>query len=407
MSAVYSPSAAGRKLAHKIKWGNIRPGQPTVLAVSRSQFIKDLEELRQRTELNWATISAVKVKEYQRALIPQQDQRQTYLSTILRDGAIDIRQRLIDFGITFLNEASRKARIDAVMVANVDYWQDEALKLACRERHIPFLVLCRENYTIPWTVPWLHNHFADTKFKFEGAGVACFSEDTKRAIAPAMHDPHDIWITGAPRYDRWLDLPTLPVDQRTYMSLITFNQPGYGAQDVFGEVLLAFAETAAKTESSSVNWVVKCKKRADMEDVRQQVPRQKASRLQFSFDMPLFDLFPRSRLVVGYNSLALIEAMLADAPIVMPWWGQARAAKSDLLLDPDNPSVSAVIHVAESPQMLAAIMERAVAGEDIRKGTPEQRRSVFSEHLHVPAQSSASSEVEAFVRYYIEHYSAH
>ncbi len=397
-----SPKAAGASLARKINWGEIRPGQPTVLAVNRSQFSKDLTELRARTGLNWPTVSAVKLKEYQHHLVPECDQQQTYLSTFLRERSGAMRQRLTEFGIAFLQAASRKTRIDAVMVGNVDYWQDEALKLACPALGIPFLVLCRENYTIPWTVPWLHDRFTDAKFKFEGAGVAVFSEETKRAIVPGMHDPDDIWVTGAPRYDHWLDMPRLPADQKVYLSLVTFNQPGYGAQDVFNEVLQTFAVTAARAAAPGVKWLVKCKKRADMDEVRAQLSAEAAAALEFSFDVPLFDLFPRSRLVIGYNSLALIEAMLADAPIVMPWWGQARPAKSDLLLDPDDPAVGAVIHVAESPEALAQLMSRAAAGEDVSKGTAEQRSAVFNHHLHVPAKGNASSEVERFVRHFMD-----
>lgn len=313
-----------------------------------------------------------------------------------------MRKDLTEFGVAFLTEASNTQRIDAVMAANVDYWQDEALKLACLELNIPFLVLCRENYTIPWTSPWLHRRIADAEFKFEGAGVACFSEATKCAIAPGIRDMSDIWVTGAPRYDRWLDLRPLSHEQKTYVSLITFNQPGYGAQDVFKEVLHRFAEAAISSANPKIKWLVKCKKRADMQDVQEKLPAHARKRLIFTFGTPLFDLFPKSKLVIGYNSLAIAEAILADAAVVMPWWGQSRPPKSDLLLDPDDPAVGAVIHVAESPEILAIIIKRAAAGEDLRKGTPEQRRHVFTRHLHIPQSGHASSEVEAFVRHYIK-----
>jgi hypothetical protein len=219
---------------------------------------------------------------------------------------------------------------------------------------------------------------------------------------PGIHDPDDIWITGAPRYDRWLDLRPLPADQKNHISLITFNQPGYGAQDVFAQVLRTFAEAAGKHRQAQLNWLVKCKKRADLEEVRGQVAPDLLSGLQFSYDTPLFDLFPKTRLAIGYNSLALVEAMLADVPIAMPWWGQTRPAQSDLLLDPDDPSVSAVMHLAETPEELAKLMARAAFGEDLCKGTAEQRRDVFSRHLHVPKNGHASCEVETFVRHYID-----
>ena len=396
-----SPTTVGRNLARKINWIDVRPGQPTILAINRSQFSKDIEELRRRTELNWATISAVKIKKCQLDWVAKKDQQQTYFNGILRAIPAELRQRLIDFSVAFLSEASRKYPIDAVMAANVDYWQDEALKLACHSLNIPFLVLCRENYTVPWTLPWLHERFADANFRFEGAGVACFSAETKRAITPAVRNPEDIWVTGAPRYDRWLDLRSLSPDEKNHISLITFNLPGYGAQDVFKEVLCNFADAAKNNQDSKIHWLVKCKKRADLKAVGQLLPAQLRSKVSFSFDVPLFDLFPKSKLVIGYNSLALVEAILANAPVAIPFWGQARPEKSDLLLDPEDPLVQAVTHVAETPEALMAIMTRAAKGEDMRKGTPEQRRQIFTRHLHIPLSGHACSEVEKFARHYI------
>jgi hypothetical protein len=400
-----NPERQGRKLARKIKWGPIAADRPTVLFARRSQFSKDVVEMAQRTELNFVPISAVKIRQAQEIWVPETERQQTFFSTQLRERGGQLRQTLTAFGVAFLREASRKVPIDAVLVANIDYWQDEALKLGCAALGIPFLVLCRENYTIPWTVPWLHDNIAKADFKFEGSGVACFSEATKGAILPCMANPDDIWVTGAPRYDRWLNLEPLPDADKSHVSLVTFNQPGYGAQDLFGEVLRLFADAAKATTHDHVHWLVKCKKRADMDDVRELLAPA-TGRLEFSFDIPLFELFPKSRLVVGYNSLALIEALLTDAPVVLPWWGQAKVARSDLLLDPDDPLTAAVFHVASSPDELASLLSRAAAGEDLRRGTPELRRAVFKQHLQVPESGSASQAVEAFIRHYIARHAA-
>src|SRR5690606_7648387 len=121
-----------------------------------------------------------------------------------------LRPILERFGIGLLREAQKVMQVDAVAAANIDYWQDEALKLGCRRLGIPFLVLCRENYTIPWTVPWMHDHLEKSGFRFEGQGLAVFSQATKDAFAPGFDNADDIWITGAPRYDRWMHLEPLP-----------------------------------------------------------------------------------------------------------------------------------------------------------------------------------------------------
>src|ERR1043166_153534 len=57
-----TPRAAGIRLARTIDWSSAAPGRDTVLCLDRSQFIKDIEELRRFTGLNWVTLNAVKLK---------------------------------------------------------------------------------------------------------------------------------------------------------------------------------------------------------------------------------------------------------------------------------------------------------------------------------------------------------
>jgi len=387
-----------RKLAQEISWDGVKPGRATILVARRAQFSKDVEELRQRTNLNFAAISAVKVKKAQEPWVPEDLRQQTYFAALLRENP-DLLNKLEEFGRAFLQEASRKVKINAFMAANFDYWQDEAIKLGCAALGIPFLVLSRENYTIPWTSPWLHQRIADARFRFHGSGVACFSHATKTAMSPGLADPDDIWVTGAPRYDRWLNIAPRPIGEKTHITLVTFNLPGYAAQDLFSEVLQQFAETAAAETDKRVTWLVKCKKRADYEEISAKVPAGRA--LSLSYDTPLFEVFPVSRLVIGYNSLALVEALLTDAAVVIPWWGQTKVDPSQFLLDPNDPAIAEVIHIARSREEFAALLRRAAAGEDLKRGTAQQRRVIFSRHMQLPERGTASEAVESFIRHYL------
>lgn len=408
LSRVFNrPRAAGIAVAGKIDWNTAESDKITVLCLERSQFIKDIEELRRLTHLNWVTLSAVRLKERQEPWVPKADRAQGFFSTWLKEPrAAYLRPILESFGVALLEEAQRTMRIDAVVAANMDYWQDEAVKLACRRLGIPFLVLCRENYTIPWTVPWHHDYLARTGFRFDGAGMAVFSETTKSTVALAFDDPSDIWVTGAPRYDRWLHLTPLPEAVKTHISLITFNDPGYMAADTFREVAEIFDRVARAEDRPGLTWLVKCKKRGDRDEVLQRVGSLDGSPLKFEYDTPLFELFPRSRVVIGYNSLALIEAMLTDAPIVVPCWGEARTERKNLLLDYNDPLTRRVVTFAETPAQFADLLVRAARGEKLLVGSPEDRRALFQTHLHLPetdgGPATASAATEAFVRHYVE-----
>lgn len=403
------PRAAGIALAKKIDWRTAEPGRLTVLCLERSQFIKDIEELRRLTTLNWVTLNAVRLKIQQEQWVPEADRQQGYFSTWLKESrAAHLRPVLEGFGMAVLAEAQRTMQIDAVATANVDYWQDEAIKLACLRMGIPFLVLCRENYTIPWTVPWMHDHLIKSRFQFDGAGLAVFSQATKDAFVPAFRDPDDIWVTGAPRYDRWLHMPPLDDAQKTYISLVTFNDPGYMAVDTFLETAEIFDRVARAEKHAGLTWLVKCKKRGDRAEVLQRVGSSEDSPLKFEYDTPLFELFPRSRVVIGYNSLALVEAMLTDAPVVVPCWGEAHAERKNLLLDYNDPLTCRVVTFARSPEEFADLIQRAARGEKLKAGSREDRQALFRAHIHFPGTdggpATASAATEAFVQHYVEKY---
>ncbi len=399
--------AAGIGLARRIDWTGVQPGRPTVLCLERSQFIKDIEELRRLTDLNWVTLNAVRLKERQEFWVPEADRQQGYFSTWLKEErGGHLRPILEKFAVALLEEAQRNVRIDAVATANIDYWQDEAMKLGCAKLGIPFLVLCRENYTIPWTVPWMHEHLAKARFHFDGAGLAVFSQATKDAFAPGFDNPDDIWVTGAPRYDRWLHMDPLPDSAKNHLSLITFNDPGYMAAHTFLEVAEIFDRVARAERHAGLTWLVKCKKRGDRKEVLDRVGSLDGSPLQFEYDTPLFELYPRSRVVIGYNSLALVEAMLTDAPVVVPCWGETRAPRKDLLLDYEDPLTRKVVNFADTPEMFADMLTRTARGELLHTGTREERLDLFKVHLRLPGvdegPATASAATEAFVRHYVE-----
>jgi len=403
LRGVESPRAAGIRFARKIDWSSAPAERETVLCLDRSQFVKDIEELRRFTRLGFATLNAVRLKNRQEAWVPEELRQQGYISAWLKEPRwAEVRAILKEFGVAILSEALRAHRVDAVASANIDYWQDETIKLACTELGVPFIVLCRENYTIPWTVPWMHEHLKKSNFRFEGAGLAVFSQATKDAFAPGFANPDDIWVTGAPRYDRWLNLQPLPDSAKDHVSLITFNDPGYMAENAFAEVARIFERVARESkpssQRSSLTWLVKCKKRGDRDEVLQRLGRVDADALKFEYDTPLFDLYPRSRAVVGYNSLALLEAMLTDAPVVIPCWGETKPPRKDVLVDYSDPLTRRCVTFAETPEALTELLQRAARGEKLPTGTPEDRRALFKAHIHVPESGTASEAVERFVR---------
>jgi len=178
------------------------------------------------------------------------------------------------------------------------------------------------------------------------------------------------------------------------------------AVNVFAEVARIFERVARESKPSTLTWLVKCKKRGDRDEVLERLGRVDADALLFEYDTPLFELFPRSRVVIGYNSLALVEAMLTDAPVVVPCWGEARAERHNLLLDYNDPLTRRVVTFADSPQQLEDLLSRAARGEKLPTGTDAERRAMFRSHVHIPdgrnGITTASGMTEAFIRHFVE-----
>jgi hypothetical protein len=158
----------------------------------------------------------------------------------------------------------------------------------------------------------------------------------------------------------------------------------------------------ARAESSrGLTWLVKCKKKGDRDETLERLGQVDAPNLRFEYETPLFELFPRSRAVVGYNSLALLEAMLTDAPVVIPCWGETRPPRQDVLLDYNDPLTRRVASFAATPEELRDLLIRAARGEKLKTGTAEERRALFAANIHVPEKGTASRKVQDFIAHYV------
>ena len=95
-----------------------------------------------RTAINFVGISTTKVKRILERWVPPVGRDQTYFTKMLETNLHYLKKTLEAFGLAFLTEATAARRIDAVMAGNTDYWQDEAIKLACARLPWSWPVTC-------------------------------------------------------------------------------------------------------------------------------------------------------------------------------------------------------------------------------------------------------------------------
>jgi hypothetical protein len=391
---------AGRAIARKIDWSTWQPGRPTILCLRRATFIKDVEQARSRADLNFVTVAATRIKTAQEKWIPPEWRIQSYFTDLLNRDLLAFRPYLQRFAEAFLNEAAKVHPIDAVMAGNTDYWQDEAVRLACRALGIPFLVLCRENYTIAQDRANVLNHYTKANFRYTGAGVAVYSEISKATMERiGAYPANSVWVTGAPRFDHWHDVKPAPDAERNCITLISYAFKIYEAQENFRDVSETFADFAGR--SPGLRFILKLKKENEADDAFALHPPLRESKVELVADWPLVDLYPKSRAIIGCNSLAVAEALLSDAAVIVPAWRDALKNPDTCLYHYSVPEHARCMYFPRSQEEFVALMERAVAGQLPPLGTPEERVACLNEHIAFSYDASASQRVEAFIRHFI------
>jgi hypothetical protein len=395
--ATGSTTTRAKQLARKIDWSKWQPNRPTVLYLDRALFRKDIEEMQARTAINFVGISTTKVKRILERWVPPVGRDQTYFTHMLETNLHYLKKTLEAFGLAFLTEATANRAVDAVMAGNTDYWQDEAIKLACARLGIPYLVLARENYVTGYDYTTVTERMAKAKFKFRGNGVAVFSERCKQAFeTTGSFKGANIAVTGAPRFDKWAEVLTVPAEERNLMILLSYAAPLYMGEDNFRQVAAMFAE-AAEQAPPNHQYLLKVKKRSDAEIVHTNSPGLDKTKVSIIWDEPLYDLYPRARAIIGYNTLAALEGLLADIPVIVPCWADAVRDSSELLISYDNPMDQAAIYFPTSPDEFKALLRQASEGTLRSKGTLEQRRACFSQCIHLTDGATSSQEVEKFI----------
>jgi len=376
-------------LADEIDWQGARGDAPVILCLERALFRKDIEEMRKRTGLGFVSVQAARVKKFQEPWIAPRFREQTYFYSLLEGELIRAKAPLARFGRAFLEAAARRRPIAAVLAGNTDYWQDEAIKLGCADLGIPFLVLCRENYVWKKSADYVHRRFIESKFRFRGQGVAVASEVTRQTmVSSGAFTPEAVAVTGWPRFDIWFGRQAAAGPRDTIV-LLSYAEKRYLAPENFVDTLKVFAELAL-AHQDRLNFVIKTKKANETEEIYDICPVLRQSKVEVTGTRSLMDLYDRARLVVGYNSLAVLETLLSSAAVVVPWWGDAVRPPTECLLSAENPSDRAVVEFAQDPAALRVLVEQAIAGTLTPLGTETERLARFSAHSSFdPARSSS------------------
>jgi len=272
----------------------------------------------------------------------------------------------------------RYRKIDAVLTANFGYYNQREFAAALHAAGTPFIALHKENVKSPGRVKYWEPVYR-ARGRFEGSKIIVYSE-TERGlqVASGVADPSDVVVTGMPRLDRAHRARTHPpAEPRLQLLFFAFwKREKLTATE---RVSNARLRIESDEEWSRRNWNMLCegtyravielaRSRPDVRVVMKTKPQ--SVRLEEILKMlgstqedlpPNFeivkggdpiDLIADSRVVVGFNSTALLEALAAGKPVIVPDFAEAQdPAMRELIID-----LGEAVHKAQSERDLSRLI---------------------------------------------------
>lgn len=333
-------------------------GEEVVFILQRTAFDKDIQILREQTPLRFITLSrGYTVAQY--LWFPHEMRQQTYFSTFIgRKYERAIRKSTKLFNL-LLDHIEKTYTVSAVFSANFDYWQEAGLFAAAKDRNKLVLIISREHPVVPKAIKTVTNWYLETKFKFTQGKVVVAGPSTKNVLVQSgVCNSSQILEFGLPRFDPWTRLMSSTGFEKTRQNITLMSfADGYYANDTFRDVLNIFVEIAETLQGLDVNFIIKSKDEEDTRLIETLVSKSKQKFVEINHSVSLYKLLLNSRAVVGYNSLALVEAALAKSPIILPAWGQCREDGDDVMYPKSQFVTGGLVQYASSSLELKKILK--------------------------------------------------
>lgn len=296
---------------------------------------------------------------------------------------------------TVFEELYSRWQFDAFVAPSDIFYYVRGAAAACERLGIPFVVVQKETTVSPGTmaketvmlrdhVPFLAHHM-----------TVCSDRHRDYWLATGA-DPARISVTGQPRFDAYF-APQPPREGRRRLLFLSYHLYAY-AEAVTGELdiwrNLHTQTEAGLWELARRGWEIVIKPHPQQPNWPAEVRRMRAGlgrsarHVRFArLTADTRDLILEADAVVGFQSTALLEAMIAGKPVVYTGW-DPRLPELEGQLIPFH-TYGDVIEIVENPDQLVATVEGAPRYE---RGTEEwdRRAEIFVEELGpVDGRSSA------------------
>jgi hypothetical protein len=353
------------------------------LVLTRAGFFEDVEEsfrgVRDFDVVMWPNFA---LKAFAAAILSPSLDHNYYLTA---DPQIEATKRAYrDFLAKVWCHFSALMPVDVVLTGNFGYCAEREFAAVVETAGTPFVALHKENVRPPKRIAYWHRLYKERRGPFAGRRVLVYNDiERELEIASKVAAPEKIVVTGMPRLDRihrWRRNNVGASKDRTMPQVLFFafarhekltgiqRKPAAG---IAGNIELIEGEDWGKLswkelgEESHRAMVELARRRPDISViVKTKGQRRKKddilAMLQFAADnMPAnlkivaggdpFELMAESRVVIGFNTTGLLEAIAAGKPVIVPWFGEAQdSAMSDHIIDLGD----AVIYAPTSEELI-------------------------------------------------------
>jgi hypothetical protein len=367
----------------------VKPAQtgnaPTVVILPKEGFTEDvMTALTPADALNVVALPRVLLREMARAHLPYFIDDNNYLSAGPEYNAPKARYRR--FLVRLFRTIRRFRRIDGIISGSFSYAPERELAAAARELGLPFIALHKENLKTPGRVDFFERIYRERRGPFSGRKVLVYNAiERDLQIRAGVAEPGSIEIVGMPRLDRmhaWRLANAGSVVRNRILFFVFSSTTGMPRvprkTPVQGRVYFEEQEAedghislASLTDQTCKTLLRIAQEHPDIEIV----VKSKGRRRDYSETAPLFgfeleaqlppnmrvvhggdvmNLIAEASVVCGFNSTALLEAVAAGKPVVMPWFAEAELEEAlPYLID-----LREVSAPARSPEQLHAELVR-------------------------------------------------
>lgn len=248
--------------------------------------------------------------------------------------------------------------VDVVLTGNFGYFQERELATVLEEFGTPFIALHKENLKSPGRVKFWHFVYNERRGKFTGRKILVYNDiERDLQISSGIMESDKVAVVGMPRLDmfhRWRreHAGSKPERPRSSVLLFAFDRADKlpAVRRKSGAGIPGNVEPMDERWGNNLSWtrlgtelhqtilrlarmrpdldiVVKTKdrprKQKDIMEMLSMDGQELPSNVRLVTSGDPFQLVADSKVIVGFNTSGLLEALAAGKPVVVPWFGEA------------------------------------------------------------------------------------